>query len=162
MPKYKKCPRCDLNYILEGEEFCKICQEELRGISHNTEDLDEIDEDGILCPRCHVNYLNEGETICESCAQEEEKGSVMDDIEPDWEDSVVEEEPLDDTDDLAGDEEIDELSLEELQAEEEEEEEEEDEYTEEAKDDLDELDDDIIDVIDDDDEDDKEDSDEDL
>ena len=41
MPKYKKCPRCDLNYILEEEEYCKICQEELRGISHNTEDLDE-------------------------------------------------------------------------------------------------------------------------
>ena len=73
MPKYKKCPRCDLNYILEEEEYCKICQEELRGISHNTEDLDEeIEEDGILCPRCHVNYLNDGETICEACAAEEE------------------------------------------------------------------------------------------
>ena len=120
MPKYKKCPRCDLNYILEEEEYCKICQEELRGISHNTEDLDEeIEEDGILCPRCHVNYLNDGETICEACAAEEdEKHTAMDDIEPDW-DETDEADALDEDADLATDDEID-LSLEELQDEEEE------------------------------------------
>lgn len=29
----KKCPRCELNYIYEDEEYCEICQEELRNHS---------------------------------------------------------------------------------------------------------------------------------
>ena len=41
MPKYKKCPRCEINYILEDEDYCEICKEELRGISHNEEFKDE-------------------------------------------------------------------------------------------------------------------------
>ena len=154
MPKYKKCPRCDLNYILEEEEFCKICQEELRGISHNTEDLDEIEEEGVLCPRCHVNFLNDGETICEACAAEEERkgNSVMNDIEPDWDDAIEEEELGDGAEDLATDDELD-ISLEEMQ-EEEEETDEEDEYEdEENKDDFEEIGDvDIDDLSDDEDE----------
>ena len=31
MPKYKKCPRCEINYILDAEEYCEICKQELRG-----------------------------------------------------------------------------------------------------------------------------------
>ena len=27
--KYVKCPRCDLNYMLEGEEYCDVCKAEL-------------------------------------------------------------------------------------------------------------------------------------
>ena len=30
MPKYVKCPRCDLNYMLEGEEYCDVCKAELK------------------------------------------------------------------------------------------------------------------------------------
>ena len=30
MAKYVKCPRCDLNYILEGEDYCDVCKAELK------------------------------------------------------------------------------------------------------------------------------------
>ena len=121
--KYKKCPRCELNYILEDEDYCEICKQELKGISCNVE-LDD-DEEAELCPVCGINFLNEGEKICEACAAakaDEEKGSAIDDIEPDWndEDEVGEDEMVDDeSDDM-------ELSLEDLA---EEEEEEDDEYS---------------------------------
>ena len=28
---FKKCPRCELNYILDTEKYCKVCMRELRG-----------------------------------------------------------------------------------------------------------------------------------
>ena len=103
MPKYKKCPRCEINYILEDEDYCEICKEELRGISHNEEFPDD-EEDAAICPRCKVNYLNEGEKICESCAaemeEEEEKRNDIDDVEPDW---GEEEEDADASDELDDD-----------------------------------------------------------
>ena len=30
MSKYKKCPRCEVNYILNDEEYCEICQLEMK------------------------------------------------------------------------------------------------------------------------------------
>ena len=30
MAKYVKCPRCDLNYMLKGEEYCDVCKAELK------------------------------------------------------------------------------------------------------------------------------------
>ena len=29
MPRYKKCPRCELNYILEEDDYCEVCRAEL-------------------------------------------------------------------------------------------------------------------------------------
>lgn len=28
--KYVKCPRCDLNYMKEGEDYCDVCKAELK------------------------------------------------------------------------------------------------------------------------------------
>ena len=28
---FVKCPRCDLNYIRRGEEYCEVCKAELKG-----------------------------------------------------------------------------------------------------------------------------------
>ena len=30
MAEYVKCPRCDLNYMLKGEEYCDVCKAELK------------------------------------------------------------------------------------------------------------------------------------
>ena len=37
--KYIKCPRCELNYILEGEDYCHVCKSEMK---HHTEADDEL------------------------------------------------------------------------------------------------------------------------
>lgn len=119
MPKFVKCPRCEINYMLDDQEYCEICQEELRGISHN-EVLEEVDE-AEICPRCRINFLNEGEKVCEACAAElevEVKPVVIGDVEPDWDitEEVVDEADLVDEVDLVDDEV--ELSLEDLAEEE--------------------------------------------
>ena len=28
-----KCPRCELNYMNEGEKMCSVCRKELHGVS---------------------------------------------------------------------------------------------------------------------------------
>lgn len=111
MPKFVKCPRCEINYILEGQEYCEICANELRGIVVAEEVEDEIEAE--ICPRCRINFLSEGETICESCAAaiESKEKAIIDDVEPDWE---AEEEPIDDE---TVDDDVD-LSLDELAEEE--------------------------------------------
>lgn len=152
LAKYKKCPRCELNYILEDEDFCEICKQELKGISCNV-DVDEED-DAELCPICGINFLNEGEKMCEACAAaraDEEKSLAIDDVEPDsWDedDGVTEEDIAEDGDDM-------DISLEDLAEEEEEDDEEEKPFDEEAYDD-----DDFSDIPDDGGEDDDEDKDE--
>ena len=153
MAKYKKCPRCEINYILEEEEYCEICKQELSGAKHiDDDDIDEVDDETGLCPICRKNYLNDGETVCEACARRDEyaQSSLNDDID--------EEEPEEPEEDLeSGGDDDWELSLEEMQDEEfsdeafDEEEQEEEDVSEEE---LDELDDDIdIDDTDDEEED---------
>ena len=70
-----KCPRCELNYIREGEEYCEVCKAELRKgpeliFAIDDEDVEETMD---LCPRCHHNYIKDGESMCEECRKELER-----------------------------------------------------------------------------------------
>ena len=73
--KYKKCPRCDLNYVVETQNFCKICQIEMSGKSTN---FDPVEWD--FCPFCEKNRLKNGEEICKKCREKRQKNTCFDDI----------------------------------------------------------------------------------
>lgn len=70
--KYVKCPRCDLNYMPEGEKYCDVCKAELKlgptikFISFGDDD----DNEQILCPICKRNYIDPGEEMCDECREE--------------------------------------------------------------------------------------------
>lgn len=101
MAKYKRCPRCELNWIPEEEDFCDVCKAELKiGGASLLEDEEEE-----LCPVCHQNFLEPGEKICAYCAQ---KNADKDD-----EDGVYN---IDDTD--RSEEDIENVSFDELAEEE--------------------------------------------
>lgn len=146
--KYKKCPRCDVNYILEEEDYCEICKQEMKGLVKYVEE-DEEDEDYIeeLCPKCRVNYVAEGEKYCEACLQELAHAQKLDSSE--WDDDITDEE-TELVEDLGIEEPVlddeEELSLDELAEQEgwddsdEEEEEEEEEEVRSVDDDFEEID----------------------
>lgn len=48
---YKKCPRCELNYIKDTEQYCKVCLVDMGKLAgdHILDD-DILDEDLRLCP----------------------------------------------------------------------------------------------------------------
>ena len=133
MPKYKKCPRCEINYIPIEEEYCELCLKELKGEKDDFDLTLEDIEDAELCPVCRKNYLDEGEEICKQCALERELsegGALSNDIEEE-DDSVSDDEKdidartTEDEEWLSLDEMQDEAFTQALEEEEEEEEEEE-------------------------------------
>ena len=57
-----KCPRCELNYIEEGEGYCKICKREMKGESRH----DEIE----MCTVCNEAPALPGKDVCLFCLKE--------------------------------------------------------------------------------------------
>lgn len=72
-----KCPRCELNYKQDAEEYCPVCKKELMGKEDNNNLFD-------ICVICNVNKAMEGENICEACARKvnEEPIAVVEAVEP--------------------------------------------------------------------------------
>ncbi len=67
---YKKCPRCDINWIKDDEELCEVCKAELGIESKITLLDDDLAEKALgakLCPICGINYIDESEDMCENC-----------------------------------------------------------------------------------------------
>lgn len=58
-----KCPRCELNYILDGDKLCTVCRKEVRGEGER----DEITE---LCSECGENPVVPGGELCLNCLKE--------------------------------------------------------------------------------------------
>lgn len=58
-----KCPRCELNYILDGGTLCTVCRREVRG--EQTED--EVVE---MCSECGENPAVSGSEYCAQCLKE--------------------------------------------------------------------------------------------
>ena len=61
-----KCPRCELNYIREGEKLCRVCARELKvGLSEQEETIE-------MCSICGENPALPGKDICAKCQREQE------------------------------------------------------------------------------------------
>lgn len=59
----QKCPRCELNYILDGGKLCTVCQEEVRGTR-------AMEEPVTLCSACGEASALPGEDMCKHCMAE--------------------------------------------------------------------------------------------
>ena len=94
MPKYIKCPRCELNYILETEKLCPVCQAELK-LSKD----DSLSEDMELCPICGQNFVSYDQPMCEECAKKRSLDDIVDEDENEDEDisEEAENEEINDT-----------------------------------------------------------------
>ena len=68
-----KCPRCDLNYILDTEKFCKVCLREMKG-SHVEDELE-------MCSVCNEAPALPGRDVCLSCLKEMSDNTTDEDVE---------------------------------------------------------------------------------
>lgn len=96
MPKYVLCPRCEINYMLEGEKYCDVCKSELNISSINTH---EEEDDMEICPYCKEHFKFKDQEMCEFCQERAENGEdieslLNDDEEDEWEKDYVDEEEL--------------------------------------------------------------------
>lgn len=83
---FVKCPRCELNYMLDTEKYCSVCSREMKG--------EQKDEPFEMCPVCGENPVLPGKEVCLFCLKEMGKAA------PDKQAPVVEE----DDDEVAPDE----------------------------------------------------------
>lgn len=116
----KKCPRCELNYILDDAPYCTVCTREMKG--------DQKDSTLEMCSICNENPVLPGKDMCLFCLKEmegaqeasTEREPQESNLEPE-DPSEIEEIGIDDEDDIPDGElgEIDrELSLDDVLAEE--------------------------------------------
>ena len=73
-----KCPRCELNYMLDTDKMCSVCRRDVRG---ETEQYEMIE----LCSECGENPVVPGQDLCSYCLKELSQRSS--DVQPD--DTVV-------------------------------------------------------------------------
>lgn len=59
----KKCPRCEINYVREGEKYCDVCKRYRKG---------EVDteETAPLCAECGERPAVRGNDLCAICLRE--------------------------------------------------------------------------------------------
>ena len=69
--KYKKCPRCGLNYILLDEEVCKVCLDEMAG----RKSIFDEDDGDLICPYCEKNVMGIDDIMCAQCRAKRSKKS---------------------------------------------------------------------------------------
>lgn len=69
--KYKKCPRCGLNYINAEDNLCKVCRDELDG---KKSIFDTEDAELIVCPYCEKNFMGIEDLMCQQCLKKRNKG----------------------------------------------------------------------------------------
>ena len=93
-----KCPRCDLNYILEGEKLCKICQRELKG--------DKWGNEVELCSICNEAPALPGKDVCLFCLKEMNKSNSAPDDEDLGGRETLEPDNIGDLDSVSGMDEI--------------------------------------------------------
>jgi len=77
-PEYKRCPRCELNFIKKSEKLCSVCEAELNSKDNPISDLDLE-----LCPICKTNYIQPGEIMCATCLKEHQNEDG--ELSEDWE-----------------------------------------------------------------------------
>jgi len=58
-----KCPRCELNYILDAGDLCTVCREEVRGKRG-------LDDGLSMCSVCGEIPALSGEDMCRACLTE--------------------------------------------------------------------------------------------
>ena len=70
-----KCPKCELNYIREGEDFYEVCKREMkRAQAHIRHSEEESDQDEvILCSECGEAPAVRGGELCIACLKEKKR-----------------------------------------------------------------------------------------
>ena len=92
----RKCPKCELNYIREGEQYCNVCLRAMKNGRIQAEPAAEEEE--TLCSECGEATAVHGSDLCADCLREKkrqaelESAIALDDEDEDFQDADDEEE----------------------------------------------------------------------
>ena len=71
----RKCPKCELNYIKDGAEFCDVCLREMKRIASRDKRDDERGEtdEVLICTECGEAPAVAGSELCLECLKEHKR-----------------------------------------------------------------------------------------
>lgn len=70
----RKCPKCELNYIREGEEYCNVC---LRAMKNGRIQSEPAAEEEALCSECGEAPVVRGYDLCADCLREKKRQAEL-------------------------------------------------------------------------------------
>ena len=70
-----KCPKCELNYIRDGEDFCDVCKREMKRAQARGRHVEESSEEDeiIMCTECGEAPAVRGGELCAACLKEQKR-----------------------------------------------------------------------------------------
>jgi len=70
-----KCPKCELNYIREGEQYCDVCKREMKRAQARGRHAEEEPEDDelVMCSECGEAPAVHGGDLCAACLKEQKR-----------------------------------------------------------------------------------------
>ncbi len=68
--RLRKCPRCELNYIREDEDYCMVCKREMKG--------EDVPEEVEMCTVCNEHPVMPGKDVCLFCYKEMQQSNQED------------------------------------------------------------------------------------
>ena len=60
---FKKCPKCELNYVRDDEQVCNVCKRSMKGEP-------DADDSVAICTECGENPAVCGSELCAMCLRE--------------------------------------------------------------------------------------------
>ncbi len=93
----RKCPRCELNYIREGEKYCNVCMRELKHAQSRLHRGDEESEEDevIMCTECGEAPAVPGSDLCAACLKEQKRQVELEnaaDLDAEYEEAIADDE----------------------------------------------------------------------
>ena len=101
----RKCPRCELNYIKEDEQFCNVCR---RGM--NMKAVKEEPEQN-TCIDCGENVALKGKELCAYCFGEQRRREKLAKLMDKPAQMIINMDDMDDMDDMDRLDEVDEVEI---------------------------------------------------
>jgi predicted amidophosphoribosyltransferase len=94
----RKCPRCELNYVREGEDYCDVCKRELKRARAREKHADEEEleeEEVLMCTECGEAPAVHGSELCAACLKEQKRQAELEnavDLDPELEEASEDDE----------------------------------------------------------------------
>ena len=104
---FKKCPKCELNYIRDDEQFCNVCKRGMKGEP-------DVDDSVAICTECGENPAVRGSELCAVCLREVRRQENLEKLADELDSSVDNMDELDELEVPIEDDDIPEMELEEI------------------------------------------------
>lgn len=72
----KKCPKCEINYMRDDQQFCDVCLRQMKSRKRNK----PVEEEERMCSECGEVLAMPGHDLCEDCYNEQKRQQELENV----------------------------------------------------------------------------------